>query len=345
MSGRIASPTLDPLVGNIKIDSSLAQQASDSFLLEFKKLFQRQSSENMYPYLYSTPDPNIENDLARGELHYNDLIYKVYAYYLYRNEVHILQNYAHPLASHVPDKATIVEFGVGTEIAFTNKTLPFLKAIQALDRYVPVDLCLPYLTQAEAILAQELPDVNFYGIQTDFVKNLSLVKDFANPVVFFKGSTITNLSPDICIDFFRRLSDALPSKGILIVGENRNPSEENLRCAYINPPLANLMMSIFHLLKRDFQVENFIPGAFEYRFDWLADRYCVAHMAVATQAQRFELDGALIEIEANDEFHIVSSYKYPVEFFQDMARKGGLNPISLIAEDGNPMVIHILQKQ
>ena len=323
---------------------SSSQVGNDPFLLDFEKLLRRQSQENMSPYLYSTPDPNLDKDLACGELYYNELIYNVPTYYLYRDEVKILQNSAKQLASYLPKEVTILEFGVGTEIAFRNKTLPFLKAIPDLALYVPIDLCVNYLIQAQEILAQELPEVNFNGIETDFVKNVSIVQDFVNPVVFFKGSTITNMPPEQCIEFFSCLSDALPSGGLLIVGQDSNASEISLHQAYVHQIVEDFVLSIFYRFKRDYPTQNFMPNAFKYQFNWLPNIYCVKHTAVATQAQTFNLKGNLIEIQTNDEFHIVSSYKYPVEFFQDMAKQGGFQSISVLSEPSNPMVIHVLQK-
>lgn len=324
--------------------ASSSEPGSDPFPIDIAALFLRQTKENMYPYLYSTPDANIEGDLARGELHYNELIYNVPEYYLYREEVRLLQTFANQLATHIPKNGTVCEFGVGTEIAFRNKTLPFLKAIPDLSLYAPIDLCVTYLIQARSILAQELPNIGFKGIETDFIKNVAIVREFENLAVFFKGSTITNLNPSGCIDFFSRLSSYLPSGGLLIVGQDSNSDAESLRRAYVNDPLANTMLSVFYRLKRDYSVESFKPSAFSYRFDWLSDAYCVKHTAVATESQRFELNRTPIEIEANEEFHIVSSYKYPVEFFQDMAKQGGFQPLDLISEESNPMAIHVLQK-
>ncbi|GGA07296.1 hypothetical protein [Okeania sp. KiyG1] len=44
------------------------------FLSDAKSLFLGQQEENMAAYLYSTPDPNIENDPANGEVCYMELI-------------------------------------------------------------------------------------------------------------------------------------------------------------------------------------------------------------------------------------------------------------------------------
>lgn len=327
-----------------KIDIS-SEQGNDSFLVDFEQLLRHESQENMSPYLYSTPDPNIENDRACGELHYNNLIYNVPEYYLYRDEVKILQNSVHQLAAHVPADATIIEFGVGTEIAFRKKTLPFLQAIHGLNTYAPVDICETYLVQAQAVLAEELPTVKFRGIVTDFVKNVALVHEFANPVVFFKGSTITNVSPEKCIEFFKGLSSALPAGGLLIVGQDVNNDVDTLRRAYTAVPAKNFVLSVFHRFNRDYPTPNFIPGAFKYQFDWQPDTYCVRHTVLATQAQSFTLNGAPLEIQVHQEFHLISSYKYPIDFFQNMAKQGGFAPVTVFSEADNPMVIHVLQKQ
>ncbi|MCV6639085.1 L-histidine N(alpha)-methyltransferase [Candidatus Albibeggiatoa sp. nov. NOAA] len=341
MEGKLRSTDVNPHIFTLEQTSA---SDPDLFLSDITQLFQRQAKENMYPYIYSSPNPEIENDLACGETHYNDLIYNVPDYYLYREEIKILQHSVEDLAAQIPENATIIEFGVGTEIAFRNKTLPLLKATEKLARYVPIDLCVTYLTQAQSVMDQELPQVAFQGIETDFVKNVAIVQEFENPVVFFKGSTITNLRPEQCIDFFQRLAEVLPTDGLLIVGEDSNPDESSLRKAYVNEPLANTMLSVFYRLKRDYAIQDFTPNGFNYRFDWLPQEYCVRHTAVATESQRFTLNNTAIEIQKDDEFHTVSSYKYPIEFFQDMAKQGGLESVAVFSKAPNPMVVHVFKK-
>ena len=319
----------------------------DSLNVEFfndvKAFFSREKEGNLGPYIYGTPDSSMKDDLVRGEEAYHQLIYEYPNYYLYKDEVNLIQKVANQLAAHVPPKATVIELGPGTEKAFVGKTLPFLKAIEQLHQYVPVDLCDKYLVDARKIIEKELPHVKVEAIKTDFFKDISWVQNHALPVMFFKGSTIGNLSQQQCIDFFQAVFPVLGSDGRLIIGVDANQDKNSLAQAYDNQLMSNLMLSIFHLINRDLPVRGFDANAFTYKFDWVSDEYCVKHKAISTKAQNFELNSTPVNLKEGEEFHLLSSYKYPVEVFQNLAKQSGLSPLDCFIDDRKRMAIYVFQ--
>lgn len=314
-----------------------------SFLADVKSLFIDGQEEILSPYLYSTPNPEIEGDLANGEGCYMELISQNPGYYLYKEEIELMNSAAGKMAAYVPSGANVIEFGPGTDIAFKNKTLPFLKEIKNLKSYVPVDLCETYLDDSESILAHELPEVSVQKIKDDFIKNVDLIKNFPLPVVFFKGSTITNLSTANCLKFLTRISQAMQSHGRLIIGVDSNQSESSLRGAYDDGRMANLTLSIVHFINRDLPVSGFDPHGFEYEFNWVDETHCVEHNVRTTKEQNFTLDGTPVNIKSGTKFHFLSSYKYPIDYFQDIAKKAGLQPLDYFVHDNGRMVIHVLE--
>lgn len=318
-------------------------ETNTSFISDVKSLFLHQQEENMGCYLYSTPNPSIEGDTVNGEEYYRKIIEQSQDYYLYKEEMQLISQVASQMATYVPEEASIIEFGTGTETAFINKTLPFLKAVKQFQSYIPVDLCETYLRQAEKILGWELPKILIKPLKDDFIKNVDLVKNFSTPVVFFKGSTINNLSPSICTDFLERISQALQPDGILIVGVDTNQNESSLIKAYNTEQGAKFALNVFHLINRDLPITNFNPIAFKYDSEWLVGEHCVKHNAISTQEQDFVLDQISINIKVGEKFHLFSSYKYPVEYFQNMAKKGGLEPLDCFIHENKRMVIHVLK--
>ena len=313
------------------------------FLADVKALFLGEQEENLSPYLYSTPNPDIKGDLANGEGCYYDLISNNPGYYLYKEEIELMNSAAKKMAAYVPPGANIIELGPGTDIAFKNKTLPFLKEVKQLKSYIPIDLCETYLTRSEEILADELPEVSVEKIKTDFIKNVDLVGNYDLPVVFFKGSTITNLSTDNCLKFLSRIAQGIKPNGRLIVGVDANQKETSLRGAYDDGRMANLTLSIVHYINRDLPVSGFDPMGFEYEFNWIAETHCVAHTVRATKEQDFVLDGTPINIKNGRKFHFLSSYKYPIAYFQNIALKAGLRPLDYFVHENQRMVIHVFE--
>ena len=315
---------------------------SQQLLSDVKSLFLQEKDENLSPYLYSTANPEIKGDLADGEGCYYRLISQNPGYYLYKEEIELFNNVAGKLAAYVPSGANVIELGPGTDIAFKNKTLPFLKEIKKLGGYIPIDLCQTYLDDSEAILKQNLPEVSVTKIKSDFIKNIGLVGDFDLPVIFFKGSTITNLSTKNCLSFLQRVAQSLTPEGLLIVGVDANQNEVSLGEAYNDGKMADLTLSIVHLINRDLPVEGFDPMGFKYEFNWEPKTHCVEHNVRAIKSQDFVLDGTPIKIEDGTKFHFLSSYKYPVDYFQNLAVEAGLKPLDCFVHEKGRMVIHVL---
>ncbi len=315
------------------------------FLADVKALFLGKKEDNLSPYIYSTPNADIDEDLANGEVYYYELVSQNPDYYLYKEDIELINNAAAKIAAYVPPESSVIEFGPGTDIAFKNKSLPFLKEIKQLKSYIPIDLCETYLIQSKAILADELPEVAVETIKTDFIKNLALVSNYKKPVVFFKGSTITNLSSNGCLDFLSRIAQALKPNGRLIVGVDANQSESSLRKAYDNDIMAHLVLSTLHCINRDLPVSGFDPLGFKYEFNWVPENHCVAHTVRVTKEQNFVLDGISINIENGKKFHLLSSYKYPIDYFQNIALKAGLKSLDYFVHKNQRMVIHVFEAQ
>ncbi|NEO16739.1 L-histidine N(alpha)-methyltransferase [Moorena sp. SIO3E8] len=319
----------------IEFDSSLFKEKVKYFFLHIEE-------ETLAAYMYSTPDTTIETDPARGEEYYRQVIEESVDYYLYKEDVRLINKVANQLSNYVPQGGEIIEFGPGPKTAFINKSLPFLKSLNHIKTYIPVDLCKTYLDQAEDVLQDELPDLLVKPIQDDFIENTDLVKQFDKPLVWFKGSTITNLSTNQCVDFLTNISQALPSEGIIIVGVDANQSESSLKKAYDTEKGANFILSVLYCIDRDLPTTNFNPAAFKYQPEWIPNNYCLKHNVIATSNQDFVFDGVNISIKEDEKFHLFSSYKYPVDYFQKIARQAGLEPLTHFVDESQRMVIHVL---
>ena len=314
------------------------------FVFDVKYFFLGQKKENLGPYLYSNPNPEIENDLVYGEKYYQKLIYEVPDYYLYKDEVDVIKKYADSIANYIPLEATVIEFGPGTEKAFITKTLPLLKAIEKLKNYVAVDLCQTYLDQTKDLVEQEFNEVTVQLVKDNFFSNCELVQKLpSSQVVWFKGSTLGNITQPDCVDFLQRISQALQPDGILIVGLDSNQDEVSLRKAYDNEPVAKFITNIFERINRDCEIDNFDPKAFTYHFEWNEEEHCVKHQAIATESQSFTIDNTPISIKKGDLFHVTSSYKYPTEFFQKMAINTGFKILDCFIDNHKRMAVYVLQ--
>jgi len=321
------------------------KKITSDFTSEILSFFLREKEANLAPYIYGSPNPNVDNDMVSGSEIYRKLVYDVADYYLYKGEISLIQKYAQQIASYIPEDSTVIEFGPGTKHAFQKKSLPILKfAENKIKKYVAIDLCPDYLYNAEEILNKELTHIPLELLHDDFIKNYKLIQEYKNPVIFFKGSTMTNLSPSECIQFMKNLSGILPPQGIFIVGIDSNQDENVLAAAYDEGTMGELTMDTLYRTHRDCDMDNFNPRMFKYKFKWREHDYCVRHGIEATANQTFTLEGETINVERGEILHVLSSHKYPVEVFHKMANEGGFNALEHFIDENNRMTIHILQK-
>lgn len=316
---------------------------NQEFIEEVELLLRKESKENLSPYLYTEPSPDIPNDPVNGEKYYEELIYEFPDYYLYRDEISLIKKSAELLATHVEPSSTIVEFGVGTEKAFRNKTMPFLQAVTGLEKYVPVDLCLYYLNKSKAIVEGEIAGVTVEQHEKNFITHCTLARNYEKPVIWYKGGTIGNLSPEKCIHFLQRLSGALPAGGQLIVGTDCNQDAQSLMAAYDNEKMAKVMENILYRIARDCPVNGFDPAAFRYDVHWDAETYAIQHKLLATQSQTFTFNNDVYTIHEGEHLHTVSSYKYPVSVFKEFVVQGGFTLKESLLDANQRMAINVMQ--
>lgn len=317
--------------------------SEQSFIQEVERLLRKQSKENLSPYLYTEPSPDIPNDPVNGEKYYEDLIYNYPDYYLYREEINLIKRSEKSITANILPGSTVIEFGVGTEKAFRNKTMPFLQAIKGLKKYVPVDLCPYYLEKSKEIVESEMTGVTVEGLVKNFITHCTVAGDYKNPVVWYKGGTIGNLTPEMCVSFFQRLSAAMPKDSLIIVGTDSNQNPESLAAAYDNHKVARVMENILYRINRDCPVEGFDPKAFRYDYHWDAETHGVQHRLLATRTQQFLFKGESYSIAEGEHWHTLTSYKYPVSVFQEFAAQGGLILKESLIDDNQNMTIHIMQ--
>ena len=131
--------------------------------------------------------------------------------------------------------------------------------------------------------------------------------------------------------------------GRLIVGLDAYQDEDSLSRAYDTQAVSDFILNIFHRIHRDLALELFDPDAFTYKFEWVPSDYCVKHKAISTKNQLFKLDNTPIILDEGEEFHIMSSFKYPYEFFQSMAIQAGLVPLDYFIDNRQRMAIHVFK--
>lgn len=296
---------------------------------------------NLWPYLYGTPQE--ANDLVRGGILYNEMLEGEKDYYLYKCEAELFQNKGHLLTSLIGANATFIELGPGSEQSIRLKTLPLLRTCPSLKGYVGIDISQSFLDKVLGVIRSELPDILIDSIQQDFTK-LDNLPEFDKQVILFKGSTIANMRKDEVPIFISRIGELVTKNHYLLLVHDCNQDEVSLMKAYDNEGMASFMANIMCRVHRDVETVGMEPTAFSYKPEWEPATHDLKHVLTATKPQKFDLNGQTVEIEEGQKFHILSSFKYPIELFQKMISSAGYQPIDVFLDNSNRLAAHVFQR-
>lgn len=187
-------------------------------------------------------------------------------YYPTRTEISILNAHIDEIAATLGPGVLLVEYGAGA----STKTRILLDHLVDPSGYVPIDVSETFLLHTADGLRRDYPDLAVHPIVGDFMIRLGLPSDISGqPVGFFPGSTIGNLS-DTDIDTFMRAARALLGKsGQFLIGVDLRKSPDILIPAYDDAAGVtaafnlNLLTRINRELGADFDL-----SAFAHRAIW-----------------------------------------------------------------------------
>jgi dimethylhistidine N-methyltransferase len=152
-------------------------------------------------------------------------------YYITRTETELLRRHGSEMAESIGPNVELIGFGTGAGI----KTRMLLEHLENPIAYVPVDISRQRLIDSAVELSHAMPALEILPVCGDYLQELQLPKPLRKPdhvAVFFPGSTIGNLEPDVALDFLRRVCRLCGKDGGLVIGVDLQKSREVLEAAY-----------------------------------------------------------------------------------------------------------------
>ncbi len=244
-------------------------------------------------------------------------------YYVTRTETAILRAHGAEMAASIGENAELVGFGTGAGL----KTRLLLEHLKNPIAYVPVDISKQRLTDSAIELSIAMPHLEILPVCGDYLQPIELPTPSRPPdhvAVYFPGSTIGNLGPDVARDFLRRVCQLCGRSGGLIIGVDLEKSREILEPAYNDSAGVtaefnlNLLVRVNRELGADFNlrcwrhraVYNAPAGRIEMHL--VSERDQVVHIAADEFAFR---EGDVIISEL--------SYKHTTQGFATLAASAG----------------------
>jgi L-histidine Nalpha-methyltransferase len=235
-------------------------------------------------------------------------------YYLTRREREILLTRAGEIA-HVTLATTLVELGSGSSEK-TRLLIDALRAEESLRRFMPFDVCLPFVRDAAGALAHDYPGMGVHAIVGDFHKHLRfLPRDAITGTVMlaFLGSTLGNFDDTERARFFRSLAVVLRPGDWFLLGADLIKAKRRLDAAYNDAAGVTVQFNknVLRVLDRDLDA-TFDEDLFEHVARYDVKRQLVDIRLRARVAHKVKVGalGLTVPFAAREEMRTEISVKF-----------------------------------
>ncbi len=262
-------------------------------------------------------------------------------YYPTRTELAILDEHVESLASLLPARAVLVEFGSGASI----KVRLLLDALHQPGGYVPIDISREHLLDAAEQLAADYPQLTVCPVHADFAAPMRLPDALpAGPRIgFFPGSTIGNFHPAEAVAVLEGFAAALDGPGQLLIGVDLKKDPRILDAAYNDAAgitaafNLNLLARINRELGGDFDLE-----AFRHHAAYNAAAGRIEMYLVSQKEQQVRIAGRRFHFHSGERIHTENSYKYTLDEFRLIAVAAGYAPRAVFTDPRELFSVHLL---
>lgn len=270
-----------------------------------------------------------------------DEITRLPEYYPTRTEVLILEEHREAIARICGSDCVLIEPGSGS----SEKVRIFLDTLKP-SVYVPIDISASFLKDSAEALGEEYPWLDIHAVCADFNGGWGFLDELpASPrVVFYPGSTIGNLEPDMAQRFLKSLRDMVGPDGGVLIGVDTHKSTERLNAAYNDSAgitaafNLNILRRMNELLDANFHESRFSHHAFYNE----SQRRIEMHLVSDCAQQISHADGSF-DFREGETIHTECSYKYSLEDFAALARSGGFDIAETWQDDEGLFSLHYLR--
>lgn len=254
-------------------------------------------------------------------------------YYVTRTEREILRRYGEEMADSIGENAELVGFGTGAGV----KTRLLLSHLRNPIAYVPVDISKQSLTESAEALTREMPNLEVLPVCADYLQPIELPIPSRRPdhvAVYFPGSTIGNLKPDVARHFLQRVSRLCGKSGGLIIGVDLQKSHEVLETAYNDSAGVTAAFNLNILVRANRELgADFDLDQWRHRAVYNEECSRIEMHVVSTAEQVVHLAGREFRFAPNDKIITEFSYKHTVEGFSDLAASAGFQQLGRVWSD------------
>jgi L-histidine Nalpha-methyltransferase len=254
-------------------------------------------------------------------------------YYITRTETELLRQHGREMAESIGANAELIGFGTGAGV----KTRMLLEHLENPIAYVPVDISKQRLTDSAAELSRAMPALDILPVCADYLQPLQLPKSLRKPdhvAVYFPGSTIGNLEPEIAADFLRRVCRLCGKSGGLIIGVDLQKSRRILEAAYNDSAgvTAEFNLNLLVRANRELGADFDLP-LWRHQAIYNEKEGRIEMHLISEAEQTVHVGGREFAFARGEKIITEYSYKHTLEGFTRLASSAGFREASRVWTD------------
>tara|TARA_B100001029_G_C15020219_1_gene430034 strand:- start:363 stop:1331 length:969 start_codon:yes stop_codon:yes gene_type:complete len=272
-----------------------------------------------------------------------DKISKLDDYYPTKKEIEILEKNKDNFQRLLPENASIIEFGSGSNI----KIKKLLKAIKNPKEYIPIDISQEFLLFNAKKIAKEFPSMPVNAICADYHQMNSL-KNFVNNkrknIGFFPGSTIGNYCPDEAKLLMINFAKIIGYNNFLLVGVDLRKEKCLMEKAYNDSQgiTAAFNKNILNGISKKIGL-SFNQDDFEHKAYFNEEKKRIEMHLVCTRDINLNFINGSIKILKGETIHTENSYKYSINEFENLSKISGFETIDVLTDEKKYFSIFFLK--
>lgn len=321
------------------------------FSKDIRDFFSGRKSGHIGTWRYS--EPLYKGDIVNGMYHWGQFIKNAQShgvYYIFNDEVNVIKKFAPKIQSLLPEILTLIDMGPGSKEAVLEKIGPLFKTGQ-ISSYVAVDVVKECVERTNKIIADNFPDISFFGMAEDFYQETLKIPVSGMPVMLMFGQTLFNLPihpldkilpTSIVVDRLLRFRSHLRFGGYLLVAQDINQNGDDLVNAYAGEK--EFAENLLYRIQRDLPVsDEFDPAQFSFEPCWVPETGALAHSYICKQDMSFSVSGESFFFKKNKRLYLHNTYKFPVDAFLNMAQNARFDVVHTEFSDSERMALHLLK--
>lgn len=252
-------------------------------------------------------------------------------YYVPTGDDELLAQAGQEIKELVPQGTPYIDLGVGGSESIKRHALPIIRELHS-ESYTGVDFCEPLLREAKSL--ESVLGIPVGTVQTDFFKSSAPTISETPALGVMNGLTLANMygtlrdvNNDLNLTTSLKTLSRMCGRGWLLLTIDTNQDQKSLTQAYDTPLTSQLYLGVLSRAARDLPIRGFNPLLFTYKPVFNRELQLLAHTAVASESQDFDLGKYHFHIKKGQEVHLLNSYKYSQSFFESCCLKAELAPI------------------